>query len=279
MWAFNQIMTGLFKLIFYPWEKLHPWWGMIFISLLTGLFMLWIFRLTSNQAGIKEVKQRIKAYLLEIRLFKDNFALTLKAQGKILLCNLKYISYSFKPMMVMILPLVLIIIQLNFRFAYQPLTPGERTIVKVKVKPGTELLHMPITLTSSSGIVVETPPLRIEEEREIDWRIKAVQEGHHYLTISINDNQEVTKEIFVAPEGAKKLWTLSPLRPPSKFIPSLLYPLEKPIPTDTPLQEIEVIYPSGNFRFLGLALHWLIVYFILAIAFGFALKRVVGVEI
>ncbi|HDJ24111.1 MAG TPA: hypothetical protein ENF17_09495 [Candidatus Aminicenantes bacterium] len=279
MWAFNQAITWLFKIIFFPWEKLHPWWGMIYISLLTGLFMLWVFRLTSNQAGIKEVKQQIKAHLLEIRLFKDNMALTLKAQGRILLCNLKYISYSFKPMLVMILPLLLILIQLNFRFAYQPLAPGERTIVKVKVKPGFDLLQMPISLTSSPGIMVETPPLRIEEGGEIDWRIRAVQEGHHLLKIKINNDQEVEKEIFVAARGARKLSTLSPLRPPSNFIPSLLYPLEKPIPSDLPLQDIEVIYPSGNFHFLGLSLHWLIVYFLLAIAFGFGLKRIVGVEI
>ena len=99
------------------------------------------------------------------------------------------------------------------------------------------------------------------------------------MKIKINNDQEVEKEIFVAARGARKLSTLSPLRPSSKFIPSLLYPLEKPIPSDLPLQDIEVIYPSGNFHFLGLSLHWLIVYFLLAIAFGFGLKRIVGVEI
>jgi len=280
MWIFNQILTRLFDVLFWPFQWLHPWWAMIYISLLTGLFMLWVFRLTSNQAGIKDIKRRIKAHLLEIRLFKDNFALTFKAQGNILLCNLKYIGYSFKPMLVMIVPLVLIIIQLNFRFAYLPLTPGQRAIVKVKVQPDLDLLELPISLTSTSGIVVETPPLRIEEEGEIDWRIKALEPGRQSLFIQIGDNhQPISKEIYIAPDNTRRLTKLSPLRPPAKFPNALLYPLEKPLPTGTPLREIEITYPSGHFHLWGLSIHWLIVYFLLAIAFGFGLKRFVGVEI
>lgn len=42
---------------------------MIFLSLLTVL-MLFIYKKTSNQSGIKEAKNLIKGYLLEIRLFK-----------------------------------------------------------------------------------------------------------------------------------------------------------------------------------------------------------------
>lgn len=279
MWIFNQIFTRLFDLVFWPFQWLHPWWAMLYISLLTGLFMLWVFRLTSNQAGIKDIKRRIKAHLLEIRLFKDNFALTFKAQGNILLCNLKYIGYSFKPMLVMIGPLVLIIIQLNFRFAYLPLSPGQRTIVKVKVQPGLDLLELPVSLTTTSGVVVETPPLRIEEEGEIDWRIKALEPGRQSLFIQIGNNQPLTKEIYIAPPETRRLTKLSPLRPPAKFPTALLFPLEKPLPPETALREIEVVYPSGNFRLLGISIHWLIVYFLLAIAFGFGLKRFVGVEI
>ncbi|MCP2619638.1 hypothetical protein NLC35_00075 [Candidatus Aminicenantes bacterium AC-334-K16] len=279
MWLFNQIITRFFDIIFWPFQWLHPWWAMVYISLLTGLFMLWVFRLTSNQAGIKDIKRRIKAHLLEIRLYKDNFGLTFKAQGNILLCNLKYIGYSVKPMLVMILPLVLILIQLNFRFAYRPLAPGERTIVKVKVQPGLDLLELPLTLTTTSGIVVETPPLRIEEVGEIDWRIKALQPGKHSLVVKIGEESSLTKEILVAPAATERLTRLSPLRPSARFLSSLLFPVEKPLPPETVLQEIEVIYPAGNFRLLGLSIHWIIVYFILAIAFGFALKRFVGVEI
>ena len=57
---------------------------MMAVSLLTALLMLFVFQLTSNQAGIRRAKDRIKAHLLELRLFKDNMRVTLWAQGGIL---------------------------------------------------------------------------------------------------------------------------------------------------------------------------------------------------
>ncbi len=55
---------------------MNPWAAKVFISLLTGLFMLLVFKLTSNQAGLQRTKDRIKAHLLEFRLFKDSIGAT-----------------------------------------------------------------------------------------------------------------------------------------------------------------------------------------------------------
>ncbi len=133
MWIFNSAFGKIFNLIFFPFRSMNPWVGMILISFLTALLMLFVFRFTSNQEGIKRVKNKIKAHLLELRLFKDSMSLSFKAQGNILRCNLRYISYSTKPMLVMIIPLILILIQLNFWFGYEALTPGQETILKVKL--------------------------------------------------------------------------------------------------------------------------------------------------
>ncbi|NOR12743.1 MAG: hypothetical protein GQ545_05770, partial [Candidatus Aminicenantes bacterium] len=111
MWTFNRVFGKIFDLLFIPFRDMNPWVGMIIISFLTGLLMLVIFRYTSNQAGIKKAKNKIKAHLLELRLYKDSLGLSLKAQGNILLANLKYITHSFKPMLVMIIPVILILIQ------------------------------------------------------------------------------------------------------------------------------------------------------------------------
>ncbi|KPK36115.1 MAG: hypothetical protein AMK70_03465 [Nitrospira bacterium SG8_35_1] len=59
----NFIFTAInsfFRLMFYPFENLTPVWGMIWISLVTGIVMLGIFRLTSNQRGIKKSKAGYK---------------------------------------------------------------------------------------------------------------------------------------------------------------------------------------------------------------------------
>ena len=131
MWSFNSIFGRLFEFIFFPFRNMSPWIGMIFISFLTALLMLFIFRFTSNQQGIRQVKKKIIAHLLELRLFKDSLSITLKAQGNILRYNLKYIGYSAKPMLVLIIPIFLILVQLNLWFGYQDLAPGQKAILKI----------------------------------------------------------------------------------------------------------------------------------------------------
>lgn len=248
---------------------------MIFISLLTGLFMLLVFRFTSNQEGIREVKDKIKAHLLELRLFKDSFSVSIRAQGNILRYNLKYIGYSAKPMLIMIVPLILIITQLNLWFGYQSLSPGQRVIVKVKLKEGINPLGIKLSIASSQGLEIETPPLRIEEEREIDWRLRADEEGTMDLVVII-DGERQSKELAIS---QKSLCRLSPSRVSKGILAQLLSPGEPPLPSDSPIEAIEVGYPSKNMNLLGWHIHWLIVYFALSIIFGFSLKGLFKVEI
>jgi len=197
MWIFNSAFGKIFNALFLPFRGMSPWVGMILISFLTGLLMLFVFKWTSNQQGIQKVKNRIKAHLLELRLFKDSLSQSLRSQGNILRCNLTYISYSVKPMLVMIIPLILILIQLNFWFGYESLKPNESVILKIKLAEDQNPLETQIAVHPSSGLVMETPPLRIEESQEINWRFSATQEGIQQFTVTIN-GETVIKKVSVA---------------------------------------------------------------------------------
>jgi len=255
---------------------------MIFISLLTALLMLFIFRFTSNQEGIRQVKNKIKAHLLELRLFKDSLSISFKAQGNILRYNLKYISYSAKPLLVMIIPLILILIQLNLWFGYEALTPGQETILKVKLEEGQNPLDINLSLEPSTGFNIQTPPLRVEEEREINWRLQAREKGVHDLTLIVN-SQRITKKLAV---GQKPLSKISPLKARRNFINELINPGEAPVPGDLRIKTIEVKYPVKDMKLFGWNIPWLlglppwlIVYFALSIILGFAFKGFFKVEI
>jgi len=78
----NTFFGKLIEWMILPFRGMTPWIGMAVISLVTGIFMLLIFRLTSNQKGIRQVKDKIKAHLMEIRLFKDNLGLSPEGPGK-----------------------------------------------------------------------------------------------------------------------------------------------------------------------------------------------------
>ncbi len=275
MWIFNSAFGKIFDALFLPFRGISPWVGMILISFLTGLLMLFVFKWTSNQKGIQKVKNRIKAHLLELRLFKDSLSQSLRSQGNILRCNLTYISYSVKPMLVMIIPLILILIQLNFWFGYESLELNESVILKIKLAEDQNPLETQIAVQPSSGLVMETPPLRIEESQEINWRFSATQEGIQQFTVTIN-GETVAKKVSVA---QKPLSKISPLKTNKKFLDQVMYPTESPIKGQIPIRTIEIQYPAKSMNLFGWKIHWIIAYFALSIIFGFVFKGVFKVQI
>ena len=275
MWVFNSILGKIFEIFFFPFRSTSPWVGMITISFLTALLMLFVFRFTSNQQGIRKVKDKIKAHLLEIRLFKDSLRISLKAQENILRYNLKYIGYSAKPLLVMILPLVLILIQLNLWFGYSSLDPGQKAILKAELDADQSLLDAQFVIEAPPGLEIESPPLRIEEENEVNWRLQATEPGIHELALMVN-GQRLTKKVAV---GQKELSKISPLKVRRNFIEELFNPGEPPIPGKVPVRIIKIEYPAQQMNFFGWRIHWIIVYFALSIIFGFSFKGIFKVEI
>ncbi len=274
MGSFNFLVNRLFDGIFYPFISLNPWVAMVVVCLLTGIFMLLIFRYTSNQKGIREAKDKIKAHFLEIRLFKDDFRLMMRAQVKILRYNLVYMKHSLKPMMIMILPLVIVLVQLNFRFGFRPLQPEERVIVRVKLSEALSLRSMGISLKAPEGLEVEEPPLRIESLHEVQWRLRAKEPGEYELRVRVGEKL-FSKMVTVSNE----LCQISPRKVSRSFFQEFLYPSEPPLPANSPVRFIEVKYPARNLNLGGWNIHWLIVFFVLSIAFGFSLKGMFKVEI
>lgn len=275
MWTFNSLFGKFFALLLLPFRNLNPWVGMAVISFLTGLIMLIIFKYTSNQKAIRRTKDKIKAHLLEMRLYKDSLAVTLKAQGSILRANLRYMSYSLIPLLIMFVPVILILIQLNFWFNYSPLEPGESVLLKVKLKQEYNPVDLDLRLESSPFFVEEVPPLRIEEENEIDWRLAFTEKGNHTLVLRVG-NERLEKSIAV---GNSRLQRLSPLRVQRNLSQELFYPTEPPLPPDSPVISIEIVYVTQGLNLFGLSVHWLIAFFVLSVVFGFSFKGLFGVEI
>jgi len=275
MWVFNTIFGKIFEVMFLPFRSMNPWVAMAIVSFVTGLLMLLIFRYTSNQEGIKRTKNKIKAHLLEMRLFSDNMGVSLKAQGSILKANLRYVAYSAKPMLFMIVPVILILVHINFWFGYDSLQPGEDALLKIHLTEGTSVSQTEVLLEPSPGITLETEPLRIEELHEIDWRISATENGVHSLNFTV-DGWPFTKNVHV---GQKKLTKISPRKVGSNFFDQVFYPAEAPVSKQIPVEKVEIAYPEHKMNLFGWKMHWLIAYFALSVVFGFAFKGVFGVEI
>ncbi len=152
----------------------------------------------------------------------------------------------------------------------------------VKLEEGQNPLDINLALEPSSGFEIQAPPLRIEEEMEINWRLQAREKGIHNLTMIVN-GQIITKKVAIA---QKPLSKISPLKVRRNFINELINPGESPFSRDLPVKTIEVKYPVKKMNLFGWNIPWilgippwLIVYFALSIILGFTFKGLFKVEI
>jgi uncharacterized membrane protein (DUF106 family) len=275
MWHVNAFLTSLFSLMLTPFRSFHPLVSLFVVSLVTGILMLVVFRYTSDQEKIKEAKDKMKAHLLEIRLFKDDMGILFSAQKNILLHNFKYMQYTLMPMLVMIVPITLMLIHLNGWYGYRPLKPGESAIVSVKLSDqNTERLSR-MEIEADKGLTVETPLLRIPETREVDWRVRADALGSHKVTVDV-PGFSFQKSITVSDKG---LVRVSPRSVSSGLWKVLLNPGERPLKKNPVVGEIDVSYPSRSYNLLGFEMDWIVVFFILSILSGFAFKGFLGVHV
>jgi len=274
MISFVKFLNLIFDLIFAPFRNMAPVWGISVISLVTGVVMLIIFRYTSNQDGIKGAKEKIKGYLLEVRLFNHDLQQMLKSQKKILSTNLTYMRYSLTPMLVMIITVIFILVQLDSRYAFRPLNAGEKAVVCIKLDEGVSINDTDVELKLPQGVNLDAPPLRIESENEIDWRVTVEKEGHYELIFNVN-GKSYTKKL----SAMQSLGRVGATREKVNLEHLLLTPAETPLSSESTVQEISIDYPEMKLIFWGVDIHWLIVFFALSIISAFGLKGVFGVQV
>lgn len=265
VWAFD---LGLSPLLALP-----PLAGLLVVSLATAVVMLLVVARTSNQAGIIAAKRGIHAALFEIRLYGDDLGLVARALGDVLWQNGRYLGFSLVPLAWMLIPVTLVVAQLQAFYGYAGLTPGEAAIITVTLRqaPGQP---DEVTLEAPAGIRVDTPAVSLAASPEVLWRIVPTAAGEYMLTIRADGHSE-TKSLLVSERPARR----SPWRGSTGLVDRLLYPSEPPLPGDSPFAAITVAYPAPGVDVLGWRMHWMIVYIVLTMAGAWLMARRFGVTI
>jgi hypothetical protein len=259
--------------VFEPW---FGWLAPLPVPLQVGataipvtLFALVVFRYASDQAGIRQAKDRIKAHLLELWLYKDDPAVLLRAQGSVVVHSLAWLGYSLLPLAIMIVPLGLVIVQLETQFAFRALPPGEPAILVATLADGV-LQAQPARL-GGEGVVAETPALRVRDRGQLMWRVRAAAPGVHVARIDLADAAVATD--ILAGAGTARL---SPAAYREDDWRALGYPAARALPAGAPVTRLELEYPRARGEFLGLSTaSWMLLAFSLLL--GFAMRGMVGV--
>ncbi len=266
-----SLVNRVFDLLFRPFRAGYPLLALAFFSFLTGVFMLLVYRFTSNQKEIRRAKDRMQAHVLAVRLYRDQPGVVLRSYGRILTATLRYLRLSLVPLAVMMLPLVLLLVQLDLRLSRRSPRPGEPVLLKVFVaQPDTV---ESVSLDLPEGLVLTAPLLRDAQDKEVLARIEPRRPGAWNIGVQLA-GRVFTKQLVVS----QRLEQLSSARVSPGLAGRLLEPGEEPLPEAGPLTRIEVNYPERRLELGRFELNWLVVFFILTLVAGLAVKGFLRVE-
>ncbi len=261
-------------LFFLPFEKMHPVWGLAAATILVTVFALLVYKWTSNQTGIHDAKQKIKAHFFEVWLYIDYPDLILRAQGGIFKAGGRYLAYAVVPLLVMIIPVMLFLINMEFRYHFRPLKEGETALVKIRL-PGTLAQWKDkVTLELPDGLALAAPAVRLQNDGffESDWKVKVEKEGDY--RIEIKAANDVYSPRLLAVKGTPRV---NPVEARGASAAFWHPPLER-FRNPAGCVRIEIEYPETDFPFFGWNTWWVWPFLVVMFIAAFALRGPLGVE-
>jgi len=239
--------------------------GLTVLSAAVGIGMLWVFRKTSNQEGMKKVKRRVYASLLELRVFADEPAVTWRAQKSLFAANFRYMGLALKPALWMIVPVALLLIHLEAFYGRAPLPVQREAVVTMGMADSWNGQSAAPQLAAPPEVEVEGPPVRVLDAREVSWRIRPKGEVSGELKFTV-DGQPVVKAIEA---GTRPRYVSG------KSVRSQLEAIWNPGEgvAASQVNWVEVRYPDATLTVFGFGMNWLVWFFIVSMLAALLLKK------
>ncbi len=279
--------TGIIALVEGQFSILtNPLAIVIVVSLVVGLVMVVLFGYTSDQKAIGIAKDQLKAHLLAVRLYRDQIPVVMGSYGKILRGTGRYLKLAFMPLLYVIIPITLLMVQIDRYLGQTPLPVNVPFLLTVHLapvhlapaqpagQPGGGDATSDVTLELPTKITVTAPAVHVPADREIVWRLVGSKEGKYEVKISA-DGQSAEKTVYVGND----LPRISTVRLRGKFWERMFSSAEPPLPENSPIESISINYPDRNIDIAGYGMNWIWLFFILSMVAGFIFKELLGIKI
>jgi uncharacterized membrane protein (DUF106 family) len=244
----------------------------VVVSLVVGLLMVVLFGYTSDQKAIGIAKDQLKAHLLAVRLYRDQIPVVMGSYGKILRGTGRYLKLAFKPLLYVIIPIILLMVQIDRYLGSTPVPPNAPFLLTVRTTGGDALNDA--TLDLPPEITMSAPPVHVPSTREIVWRLIGSKEGKYEVKILVA-GQSAAKSISVG----SGLPRISTVRLRGHFWERVFSSAEPALPENSPIESISINYPDRNIDVAGYGMNWIWLFFILSMVAGFIFKELLGIQI
>ncbi|MEN8209588.1 MAG: hypothetical protein ABFR50_10105, partial [Candidatus Fermentibacteria bacterium] len=181
--AIGILINALFDLLLVPFRALPQIWGLLFISLLSGLGMITVFRLVSNQDRISRIRRRMGGEILGILLHLNNPGTVIRFAGKLIRSNTVYLAHILVPLLVITLPFMLVWGQLDARYGTAVMDINDPVTVTALFEndlPARNRIEIGV-----SGLELIPPVVFIDTLDEISFRI--LPDGNIPRTLEIEE--------------------------------------------------------------------------------------------
>ncbi len=263
-----------------PFQNLNDFWPVLLLSVILSFLILYILKYISFPKKIIESKDKIKASIFAIRIYKDFWKVILVSFFKSLFYTFKYFSFNLAPFLIIIPLLLPVFSQMEVRYGLRPYKVGEEIILKAKFK--NSIKDADISLKKSENFKLKMNPVFIDAYldedktkpvREVNWKLVTVKEGITEIEIVVND-KEYKKRLVI---GEYKE-PLSGRKYDRSSINHFFYPSETLLGENDLLRSVTINYPGKLLTFLGLKMHWIIWNIIIVIFLILAFRKRFGVE-
>ena len=266
--ALNAGASALVGLLLKPFMGFSPFLGLFVVSALAGVVLLYLYGKVSAQKKIRVLKREILANLQDVLLFRHDVGIMLRAQLRLFKCSGLYFAYAFPALIVLMIPCLLVLAQLNLYFGVRALQPGETAMLKIKLSSPAKIRE--VSLESSPGLEV-SPAVRSPADGEVAWRVRALEPVAGWYRLQVGNGQV-----------RRSLGTGGKLEPvvSHSWLERLMYPASGWRELSAmAVDELSFSYPAGEVSFMGIGLNWILVFFVVSLLAGLVASRFLKVEI
>jgi uncharacterized membrane protein (DUF106 family) len=244
----------------------------VVLSLVVGLVMVVLFGYTSDQKAIGNAKDQLKAHLLAVRLYRDQIPVVMGSYGKILRGTGRYLKLAFKPLLYVIVPITLLMVQVDRYLGSIPIPTNAPFLLTAHFAGSDELND--VTLDLPPEITMTAPPVHVPASNEMVWRLAGSKDGKYEVKIAAA-GESAAKAVCVGSD----LPRISTVRLRGQFWRRMFTSAEPALPENSSIDSIAINYPDRDILVVGYGINWIWLFFILSMAAGFVFKELLGIKI
>ncbi len=268
-----QAVSGFFDLLFSPLAG-HPSLAMVVVSVFSAIWALLLFKAATSQEKLSVGRDRLFGHIFEMGLYQDHLGVLARIQRDLAKANFRYLLLTLPALLVLTLPMVLTLAQLDSRFSRRPLLVGETTVFSAELNSEASGRLQELRLAVPGGVFIEAGPVRDLKDDAIAWRLRVDQTGNHLLNVML-DGKVLASRILPAQEGLPRVNEHNG----RGLFAQVFAPGARPLAGDGLIEKMTLRLPKRSTSYLGLELDWLVAFMVISLMGGLLLKDVLRVSL